>query len=79
MLSSVLKSSKSIQVNIEIMRVFTRLREKRLTHKDLKRKIETLERKYKNHDLKIDAIVEVIDELIDPPPVKEKKNKIGFI
>ncbi len=79
MLSSVLRSPKAIRVNIEIMRVFTRLREILLTHKDLKRKIETLERKYKNHDLKIDAIVEVIDELIDPPPVKEKKNKIGFI
>lgn len=80
MLSSVLKSPKAIQVNIEIMRVFTRLREILLTHKDLKRKIESLEQKYKNHDLKIDAIVELIDELIDPPvDQKKKQNKIGFI
>ncbi len=80
MLSSVLRSPKAIQVNIEIMRVFTRLREFLLTHKDLKRKIETLERKYKNHDLKINAIVGVIDELLDPPlDQKKKQNKIGFI
>jgi len=80
MLSSILRSPKAILVNIEIMRVFTRLREILLTHKDLKRKIETLERKYKNHDLKINAIVEVIDELIDPPVDQNKKqNKIGFI
>jgi len=80
MLSSVLRSPKAIQVNIEIMRVFTRLREILLTHKDLKRKIETLERKYKNHDLKINAIVGVIDELINQLLDKEKKqNKIGFV
>ena len=79
MLSSVLRSPKAIQVNIEIMRVFTRLREILLTHKDLKRKIEILERKYKNHDLKINAIVGVIDELLNPPLDKKKQNKIGFV
>ncbi len=42
MLSSVLRSKRAIQVNIEIMRAFTRLREILATHKDLARKIEAL-------------------------------------
>ncbi len=46
MLSSVLNSKQAVQVNIEIMRAFVRLRELMSTHKDLARKLETLEKKY---------------------------------
>ena len=46
MLSSVLRSKRAVQVNIEIMRAFVRLREILSTHKDLKRKLLALERKY---------------------------------
>ena len=46
MLSSVLNSDRAIEVNIQIMRVFTKLREMMATHKDLARKIEDLERKF---------------------------------
>jgi len=46
MLSSVLKSDRAIQVNIQIMRAFTQLRQMLSTHKDLKRKIESMEKKY---------------------------------
>lgn len=46
MLSSVLRSERAVQVNIQIMRTFTKLRELFLTHTDLKEKIETLEQKY---------------------------------
>lgn len=46
MLSSVLNSDRAIQVNIQIMRTFTKLREMLLTHRELRRKIETMERKY---------------------------------
>ena len=46
MLSSVLNSDRAVQVNIQIMRTFTRLREMLLTHKDLQRKIEDMEKKY---------------------------------
>ena len=84
MLSTVLNSERAIQVNIAIMRAFVRMREILLTHKDLAAKIESLELKYKNHDLKfteydahIGAIFEAIKQLMTPPSVLEKP-KIGF-
>ena len=46
MLSSVLNSKRAIQVNIQIMRTFTKLREMLSTHEDLKKKIEAMEKKY---------------------------------
>lgn len=46
MLSSVLNSKKAIQVNIQIMRTFTKLREMLTTHKDLQKKIVAMEGKY---------------------------------
>lgn len=46
MLSSVLNSSRAVQVNIEIMRAFVRLRRTLELHKDLARKLDALEQKY---------------------------------
>ena len=84
MLSSVLNSERAIEVNIAIMRAFVRLREILLTHKDLAAKIEALELKYKNHDMKfseydkhITAIFEAIKKLMAPPPEKPR-HMIGF-
>ena len=76
MLSSVLNSERAIHVNIQIMRVFVRLRELMISHKDLAQKIENLERKFKQHDKNFVIIFEAIRKLLDPP---EKPNKkIGF-
>ena len=79
MLSSVLNSKRAIQVNIAIMRAFVRMREILLTNKDLAVKIEALELRYKNHDMKlaehdkhIGAIFEAIKQLMAPMPVPEK-------
>lgn len=77
MLSSVLNSERAIQVNILIMRAFTKLRELLLTHKDLAIKLKRLEKKYAEHDEKIQAIFQVIKQLLKPPP-EEPKRKIGF-
>ena len=49
MLSSVLRSKRAIQVNIQIMRTFTQLRNMLAGHEDLKRKIEAMEKKYDEH------------------------------
>ena len=73
MLSSVLNSERAIQVNILIMRAFTKLREILLTHKDLAAKIEVLEKKYAEHDQTIIEIFEAIKQLLNPTPVKEKR------
>jgi len=77
MLSSVLNSERAIQVNILIMRAFTKLKEILLTHKDLAAKIEALEKKYAEHDQTIKEIFVAIKQLLEPPPLKEKRI-IGF-
>ncbi len=76
MLSSVLNSKRAIKVNIQIMRAFVKLKELLLTHKDLAIKLEALEKKYTNHDEKIQKIFEAIRQLMIPP--EEPKRRIGF-
>ncbi len=73
MLSSVLKSDRAIQVNIQIMRAFTQLRKMLSTHEDLRRKIEAMEKKY---DQQFKVVFDAIKQLLD---VKTKpRRKIGF-
>lgn len=74
MLSSVLRSKRAIQVNIHIMRTFTKLRTLLSTHKDLQRKIEEMEKKY---DQQFRVVFDAIRALITPPAPKRKK--IGFL
>lgn len=73
MLSSVLRSERAVQVNIEIMRAFVRLREMLSSHRDLARKLNALEKRY-DHHFKI--IFDAIRELMTPPA--SKKKKLGF-
>ena len=74
MLSSVLHSPKAIQVNIEIMRAFVKLREMLSSHKELAHKLEELEKKY---DKQFAVVFTAIRQLMEPPPVKPK-GRIGF-
>jgi len=74
MLSSVLNSPKAIQVNIQIMRTFTKLREMMSTHKDLAKRLADLEKKY---DGQFKIVFEAIRQLIEHP--EQPKRKIGFI
>ncbi len=76
MLSSVLNSDKAIEVNIQIMRTFTKLRELMLVHKDLRIKIEEMERKY-NAQFKI--VFKSIQPPTAPPPPRKRKTPIGFV
>ena len=64
MLSSALRSERAVQVNIAIIRVFVRLREMMTTHKELARKLAELEVHIKDHDQQIQAIFEVIRQLM---------------
>jgi len=73
MLSSVLNSERAIQVNIEIMRTFGKLREMLASHKDLSSKLMTLEKKY-DHQFKV--VFDAIRELMKPPLTSARK--IGF-
>lgn len=74
MLSSVLRSERAIQVNIEIMRAFVRLKQMLASNTELSRKLVALETKY---DIKFKAVFEAIRELMTPLEPK-KKRPIGF-
>ncbi len=73
MLSSVLKSKKAVQVNIEIIRTFVKLRQLISTHEKLSRKLENLEKKYDNQ---FKVVFDAIRNLMTPPQIT--KRKIGF-
>jgi hypothetical protein len=77
MLSSVLRSKRAVQVNIEIMRAFVRLRRILSSNKELARKLEDLERKIGAHDQQIQTIFQAIRQLMAPP--EPKKRKMGFL
>ena len=76
MLSSVLRSKRAIQVNIEVMRAFVRLRQFLAAHKELGEKLAELERKVGSHDEQIRIIFEAIRQLMTPP--QPKRRPIGF-
>ncbi|MCH8309068.1 MAG: ORF6N domain-containing protein, partial [Chloroflexi bacterium] len=71
--SSVLHSKRAIEVNIEIMRAFVRLRQMLASHKDLARKLAALEGKY---DKRFKVVFDAIGQLMTPP--EPKRRPIGF-
>ncbi len=76
MLSSVLKSTRAIEMNIKIMRIFTRMREMILTHKDILLKLEQLEKSVAGHDKHIQMIFQALKQLLDP--LQKSRRQIGF-
>jgi len=79
MLSSVLNSDIAIEVNIRIIRVFTKMREYALSHKEILLQLAKLEKEVKGNSKDIENIFLVLKELIEKhsePPVP--RNKIGF-
>ena len=74
MLSSVLRSKRAVQVNINIMRAFVRLREMLAGHQDLAKKLAELERKY---DAQFKVVFDAIRNLMEPPATTKQK-QIGF-
>ena len=73
MLSSVLRSKRAVQVNIEIMRAFVRLRRLIASHKDLAQKLAELEQKY---DSQFKVVFDAIRQLMATP--EPKRPRIGF-
>ena len=81
MLSSVLKSERSIKVNIQIMRIYTKIRHMLLTHKDILLKLEKMEQKLSGHDEKILLIFEYIkqfEETKQKEIEQKSRPRIGF-
>jgi len=76
MLSCVLNSERAIAVNIQIIRIFTRIREMLLTHKDILLQLEKIERKLGQHDEDIQLIFDYLKQLLNPP--QEPRPRVGF-
>jgi hypothetical protein len=73
MLSSVLQSRRAILVNIEIMRIFVRLRTLPVTKEELAVKLSSLERKY---DAQFQVVFDVIQKLIQPESPAEAPHRL---
>ncbi len=76
MLSSVLRSPRAVQVNIEIMRTFVKLRRLMATPGELVEQLTKLADTVKFHDDQIKVISQVLQQMLEKPV--EPKRKIGF-
>jgi hypothetical protein len=78
MLSSILNSKTAIEVNIRIIRVFTKMREFALTHKEILLQLAKLEKEVKGNSKDIENIFMVLKELLAKESKPTPRNKIGF-
>jgi hypothetical protein len=78
MLSSVLKSDKAIQTNIQIMRIFTKVRQMLLDTTEMKIDILQIQKKLENHDKNIELVFSYLDELTGKKENDGERVKIGY-
>jgi ORF6N domain len=78
MLSSVLKSKKAIQVNIQIMRIFTKTRQLFSETIELRLEVEKIKQKLDNNDKNIELVFQYLDELLVKTEKPTVRKKIGF-
>ena len=77
MLACILNSEKAILANIQIVRVFTAIRELAFHNKDMLLKIEQIEQKIGIHDKEIAVIFTTLKKMLEPKPIP-KRNRMGF-
>jgi len=77
MLSSILGSETAIQVNIQIIRVFTKMKQALLDNKEILLKIEKIEKKLVQHDEGLETVFKVLKKLLQQPEPKNRES-IGF-
>jgi hypothetical protein len=78
MLSSVLNSEKAISVNIQIVRIFTKIREALTDNLSIKLDIEEIKKKLQNQDKNIELVFSYLDELIEKQENPQPRKQIGF-
>lgn len=78
MLSGVLKSQRAIDVNIQIMRVFTRIRQMLMDNSELRLMIESIRKKTDNNTKNIEVVFQYLDEFIAQREKEKKRKPIGF-
>lgn len=78
MLSSVLNSDKAIQTNIQIIRIFSKVRQMLMDTTDLKIDILKIQKKLENHDKNIELVFSYLDELSEKKENETPRTKIGY-
>ena len=78
MLSSVLNSEKAIQTNIQIMRIFSKVRQMLLDTTEIRLDITQIQKKLENHDKNIELVFSYLDELTEKEEHKKPRAKIGY-
>ena len=77
MLSCILNSKRAIEVNIKIIRVFTKMKEMILTHKDILLKLEQMEKQVVQNSKEIQVIFKALKQMLNPP--QKPRQRIGFV
>lgn len=79
MLSSVLNSKQAIQINIQVMRIFTKTRQMLVDNTEIRLEVERIKNKLENHDKNMEIVFKYLDELMEkqdrPKPIRKR---IGF-
>jgi len=78
MLSSVLNSEKAIQTNIQIMRIFTKIRQMLVDTTEIRLDVETIKKKIENQGKNIELVFQYLDELIEKKETNPEREKIGY-
>jgi hypothetical protein len=76
MLANVLNSERAVEVNVQIVRIFIKIREILLTHKDILLKIEQIEKKLTNHDERIQTVFDYLKQFIQDQ--EKPRIEVGF-
>ena len=76
MLSGVLNSPRAIQVNVAIMRAFVRMRGAMSSDRELTKRLDSLEKKFAAHDVRIREVFDAIRALMEPPKIPRRR--IGY-
>jgi hypothetical protein len=78
MLPSVLSSEKAIQTNIQIIRIFTKIRRMLVDTTELRLDVETIKKKIENQGKNIELVFQYLDKLIEKKETKIERAKIGY-
>ncbi|MDP1800645.1 MAG: ORF6N domain-containing protein [Bacteroidota bacterium] len=78
MLSSVLNSKKAIAVNIQIIRIFTKIRQMLVDNTELRLEIEKIKKKLDNHGKNMEVVFQYLDELLEKKNAPKIRKKIGY-
>ncbi len=78
MLSSVLNGSRAINVNIQIIRIFTRIRQMLMDNTELRLEIEKIKTKLDNQGNNMELVFRYLDELIEKKSESKPRKRIGY-